>query len=81
MPGHKAVKLGMGGSLESFSEPVVDGFADPGMTARPFITAEVFADYIAQLDASGFQVKVHAIGDGTVRATLDGYEGSHQSQW
>ena len=27
-----------------------------------------------QLDAAGFQVKIHAIGDATVRATLDGYE-------
>ena len=74
LPGHKAVKLGMGGSIESFSEPVVDGLADPDRTARPFIAADVFADYVAQLDAAGFQLKVHAIGDGTVRATLDGYE-------
>jgi len=74
LPGHKAVKLGMGGSIESFSEPVLDGFADPEKSARPFISADVFADYISQLDAAGFQVKVHAIGDGTVRATLDGYE-------
>jgi predicted amidohydrolase YtcJ len=29
---------------------------------------------MAQLDQAGFQVKVHAIGDGSVRATLDGYE-------
>jgi predicted amidohydrolase YtcJ len=27
-----------------------------------------------QLDDAGFQVMVHAIGDGAVRATLDGYE-------
>jgi predicted amidohydrolase YtcJ len=27
-----------------------------------------------QLDGAGFQVMVHAIGDGTVRATLDGFE-------
>jgi predicted amidohydrolase YtcJ len=29
---------------------------------------------MAQLDEAGFQVKVHAVGDGSVRATLDGYE-------
>ena len=40
----------------------------------PLVPAEEFADYIAQLDAAGFQVMVHAIGDGTVRATLDGFE-------
>jgi hypothetical protein len=74
LPGHKAVKLGMGGSIESVSEPLVDGYADPNNSARPIIAAEKFADYIAQLDEAGFQIKVHAIGDGTVRATLDGYE-------
>ncbi|MEH6592223.1 MAG: amidohydrolase [Halioglobus sp.] len=74
LPGHKGVKIGMGGSIESFSEPLVDGWADPTKTANPFVAADVFADYIAELDAAGFQVKVHAIGDMTVRATLDGYE-------
>ena len=74
LPGHKAVKIGMDGSIESISAPLVDGYADPKKSARPVVAADVFADYIAQLDAAGFQVKVHAIGDGTVRATLDGYE-------
>lgn len=74
LPGHMGVKIGMGGSIESFSESLVDGFADPEKSANPFVAADVFADYIAELDAAGFQVKVHAIGDGTVRATLDGYE-------
>jgi predicted amidohydrolase YtcJ len=74
LPGHKAVKIGMGGSIESFSEALVDGFADPAKTARVFVAADEFEGYIADLDAAGFQVKVHAIGDGTVRATLDGYE-------
>ena len=74
LPGHKGVKIGMGGSIESFSEPLVDGFADPSKSADTFVAPDVFADYIAELDAAGFQVKVHAIGDATVRATLDGYE-------
>jgi predicted amidohydrolase YtcJ len=74
LPGHKAVKLGMDGSIESFSAPLVDGYADPEKTARPLVPADAFVNYIAQLDAAGFQVKVHAIGDGTVRAALDGYE-------
>jgi len=74
LPGHKAVKLGMGGAIESGSEALVDGYADSKIQARPIIDAEKFADYIAQLDEAGFQVKVHAIGDGSVRATIDGYE-------
>ena len=74
LPGHKAVKIGMDGSLESFSAPVVEGFADPEKSAQAFVPPDAFAEYIAELDAAGFQVKTHAIGDGTVRATLDGYE-------
>ena len=89
LPGTKGVKLGMGGSLESISEALVDGYAPesepadgplpgddavPERNARPIIAAEEFAAYMAELDAAGFQAKVHAIGDGAVRATLDGYE-------
>jgi predicted amidohydrolase YtcJ len=90
LPGTKGVKLGMGGSLESISEALIDGYAPdapdakdgpfpvddavPDRNSNPVIPAEEFAKYIAQLDAAGFQVIVHAIGDGTVRATIDGYE-------
>jgi predicted amidohydrolase YtcJ len=74
LPGHKAVKIGMDGALESISAPVIDGFADPNNVAEPLVPAEPLAEYLAELDAAGFQVKIHAIGDGSVRATLDGYE-------
>jgi predicted amidohydrolase YtcJ len=95
LPGHKAVKLGMGGAIESRSEALVDGYLPPDKppvesplpgdqltgdviaeihNAQPIVPAAEFADYVAELDQNGFQVKVHAIGDGSVRATLDGYE-------
>jgi predicted amidohydrolase YtcJ len=74
LPGHKAVKIGLDGSLESFSAPVIDGFADPEKSGEALVPAEPLAEYLAELDAAGFQVKIHAIGDGSVRATLDGYE-------
>jgi len=74
LPGHPGVKLGMGGALESYSEALVEGYLDPEKSARPIIPAKEFANYLQELDDAGFQVKVHAIGDGTVRATLDGFE-------
>ena len=74
LPGHRAVKLGMGGAIESASEALVDGYADPKNKARPIVDVKKFASYVQELDAAGFQVKVHAVGDGSVRATLDGYE-------
>jgi hypothetical protein len=40
----------MGGSIESKTEPLVDGYADPANTARPLIPAEDFADYVRQLE-------------------------------
>ena len=94
LPGKKGVKLGMDGSIESFTAPLLDGYAAtdikpvespmPGdqideeepedKNAEPLIPAEPFARYMAELDAADFQVKTHAIGDGTVRLTLDAYE-------
>jgi len=74
LPGPPAVKLGMGGAIESYSEALIDGYLDESKSARPVVPAEAFTDYVQQLDDAGFQVMVHAIGDGTVRATLDGYE-------
>lgn len=74
LPGKKGVKLGMGGAIESASEVLVDGYLDPKNQARLVIPEKEFADYVKKLDDAGFQVIVHAIGDGTVRATIDGYE-------
>ncbi|MGB5293560.1 MAG: amidohydrolase [Thermoanaerobaculia bacterium] len=94
LPGSKGVKLGMGGSLESITEALVDGYgqteSEPtdgpipidefiedqpaDANVEPLVPADQFSDYVAALDAAGFQVMVHAIGDGSVRATLDGYE-------
>jgi predicted amidohydrolase YtcJ len=94
LPGKKGVKMAMDGSIESFTSPLIDGYAQtdvepvesalPGdqldednpadKNADPLIPAESFAKYMAELDAAGFQVKTHAIGDGSVRMVLDGYE-------
>jgi len=79
LPGQKGVKMAMDGSIESFTAPLLDGYApsDNGtdeVNADPLVPADAFAEYIAELDAAGYQVKVHAIGDGSVRMTLDGYE-------
>ena len=94
LPGKKGVKLGMDGSIESFTAVLIDGYpasdkdpvdsilpgdhledeVSPGSQVEPIIPAKAFADYVARLDAAGFQVKVHSIGDGTTRIVLDGFE-------
>jgi len=40
-----------------------------------FVDAEALKDAVRALDAAGFQVHVHAIGDRGVRETLDAFEG------
>jgi len=74
LPGRKGIKLSMGGAIESVTEALVDGYADPANDPKPMIDAETFANYVAELDATGFQAMTHAIGDASVRATIDGYE-------
>jgi predicted amidohydrolase YtcJ len=48
----------------------------PGTTERgePLFEAERFKDICAEIDRRGLQIAVHAIGDGAVRQTIDGYE-------
>lgn len=43
-------------------------------TASSGWETEHFNEVVSELDKNGFQVHVHAIGDGAVRATLDAYE-------
>lgn len=80
LPGPPAVKLGMGGAIESYSEALIDGYLDESKSARPVIPADAFADYVQKLDDAGFQVMVHAIGDGAVRDRGRLRKG-HQEAW
>jgi predicted amidohydrolase YtcJ len=74
LPGEPGVKMSMGGALESRTEPMLnDAYILDGSDINPLIAADEFATYMKELDAAGIQAKVHAIGDGTVRATIDGF--------
>jgi predicted amidohydrolase YtcJ len=50
---------------------MVDGYADPSIEAELVIEPEVLRAYIVELDKHGFQFKIHAIGDQTVRSAID----------
>lgn len=45
-------------------------------TGHSFLTAEAIRDAVQALDAAGFQVHVHAIGDRGAREALDAFEGT-----
>jgi len=74
LPGRPGVKIGLDGAVESGTSPMVDGYLDPSIEAVLVIEPETLSDYVAELDEHGFQVKIHAIGDLTVRAAIDALE-------
>ncbi len=71
------------GFVKMFMDGVVDsrtGFmlrdypGQPGHRGAPLFEAARFKDLCTAIDARGLQIAVHAIGDGAVRVTIDGYE-------
>jgi predicted amidohydrolase YtcJ len=69
------VKVFYDGVLEGWTAVMVDDYADrPGWRGEPLFSAEHFAQVAVEADRRGLQIAVHSIGDGAVRAVLDGYE-------
>jgi predicted amidohydrolase YtcJ len=68
------IKLFMDGVIESTTALMVDTYAHINSLGAALFTAEQFNTIAAEADKLGLQITVHAIGDGAVRRTLDGYE-------
>lgn len=69
------VKFFMDGVIESGTALLVEAYADqPGNCGKAIFEAEQFTPLALAADRLGLQIIVHAIGDGAVRRTLDGYE-------
>lgn len=69
------VKVFMDGVLESMTALMLDDYpGHPGQRGLPLFTAEEFNEVAIRADSHGLQISVHAIGDGAVRRTLDGFE-------
>ncbi len=71
-----SVKLMLDGVCENFTarmlEPYRDADGVPGSNqGLLFIEPEVVTEAVRRLDAAGFQVHFHALGDGAVRLALD----------
>lgn len=73
-----SVKIFMDGVPENHSAallmPYVDASVKPGARGALNMPEQVVKDYVAALDAAGFQVHFHAIGDRAVRVALDAVE-------
>lgn len=69
------IKMFMDGVFDTWTAHVVGGYPDdPGNNGPRLISAPAFARLCTLADAAGLQIAVHAVGDGAVRAVLDGYQ-------
>jgi predicted amidohydrolase YtcJ len=74
------VKVFYDGVLDSWTAVMVDPYADrPGWVGEPLFTPQQFIDLAVAIDKRGLQIAVHSIGDGAVRAVLDGYEAARKA--
>jgi predicted amidohydrolase YtcJ len=69
------VKVFYDGVLDSWTAVMVEPYADrPDWLGEPLFTPQQFRELAVAIDRRGLQIAVHSIGDGAVRAVLDGYE-------
>ncbi len=69
------VKIFMDGVMETLTALMLDDYpGHPGNRGAPLFTAAQFNELATRIDKHKLQISVHAIGDGAVRRTLDGYE-------
>jgi predicted amidohydrolase YtcJ len=74
-----SVKMMLDGVAENHTaamlEPYLDGCGcSSGASGLDFIDPEKLGGYVSELDAAGFQVHFHALGDRAVRTALDAVE-------
>ena len=74
------VKIFIDGVMETLTALMLDDYPGyPGNTGAPLFTAAEFNEIVTRADRHGLQVSTHAIGDGGVRRTLDGYEAARKA--
>jgi len=68
-------KIFADGVVESHTAALLEPYLDrPGDRGEPLLGPEAFNRLAVALDAAGFQIHVHAIGDRAIRMTLDAME-------
>ena len=75
-----SVKIMQDGVTENFTAAMTAPYLDrcghtSSESGHSFVDAAMLRQYVARLDAEGFQVHVHAIGDRGVREALDAFAG------
>lgn len=74
------VKMFMDGVVDSRTAYMLNDYPNaPGVTGEPLFEPERFKEICVEIDRRGLQIAVHAIGDGAVRTTIDGYAAAGQA--
>jgi predicted amidohydrolase YtcJ len=74
------VKLFMDGVVDSRTACMLNDYpGHPGHRAEPLFAPARFNEIATEIDRRGHQIAVHAIGDGAVRTTIDGYEAAQRA--
>jgi predicted amidohydrolase YtcJ len=74
------VKMFMDGVVDSRTAFMLNDYPGvPGHRSEPLFEPQRFKAVCAEIDRRGLQIAVHAIGDGAVRTTIDGYEAAGQA--
>ena len=74
------VKMFMDGVVDSRTAFMLNDYPDtPGHRSEPLFPPDRFNAIATEIDRRGLQIAVHAIGDGAVRTTIDGYEAARKA--
>jgi predicted amidohydrolase YtcJ len=74
------VKIMQDGVMENFTAALLEPYVDQdGRRGIPMIEPETLNLAVTRLDAAGFQVHFHAIGDAAIRQSLDAVESARRA--
>jgi predicted amidohydrolase YtcJ len=74
------VKIMQDGVMENYTAVMLEPYLLEGdVRGIPMVEAEFLKEAVTALDANGFQVHFHAIGDGAIRQSLDAVEAARKA--
>jgi predicted amidohydrolase YtcJ len=74
------VKIWLDGVMENYTAAMIEPYLVEGASrGMLMMTEDALRNTVATLDADGFQVHIHAIGDRAVRESLDAFEAARQA--
>ena len=74
------VKIMQDGVMENYTAAMLEPYLIPGeVRGIPMVEPEFLKQAVTAIDAAGFQVHFHAIGDGAIRQSLDAVEAARKA--